>query len=511
MTHPIAQDLLLSERTLPAIWARRVQTSRPGAPLFWFPGRAQASVEELDRAIEATAAGLAQLGIEAGERVCLVMANSPEMLQAMIALWKLGAIVVPLSSGLEGKLLQERIAQARPVLVVADAEKALAVPAGVPLVVNDAETGLAEIRRPGASAPPREVRPEHPALILFTSGTSGQSKGCIISHHFAAYYAWVFWRHMGYTADDTLYTCLPLNHCHALFSSFWPAILAGARIAIAPRFSASRFWQDVAESEASGIAAIGTMTSILLSRERDEHEAAQKVRIAHVSPEGYLDMPRFEERFGCKAVTCLYGSTEAMIFPPLAEMPAVPGLIGPAPADWDVALLDDAGFVLEGEATGELVARPRLSRAMFDGYFEAPDATARVLRGAWLHTGDAVRRDRSGTYWFVGRLSDTIRRRGENVSAWEVERGVAEHPLVEEAAAFPLVSALNGQDIALVVVSSAGSALDVATLDAHCQQTLPKYMRPDHIWVREQPLPKNAGGKPDKAGLRKEYEDAVAR
>ncbi|MHB1469828.1 MAG: AMP-binding protein, partial [Solirubrobacteraceae bacterium] len=502
-------DLPVRERTLPAIWARRVRASEPDAPLLWFPGRATASVGELDCASEETAAGLAERGIEAGARVCLVMANSPELLVTMVALWKLGAVAVPLSPRLEGRLLEEKIAEVRPALVVADAAQAHCMPAGAPLLLAYAGR-LASIRRPGARAPERELRPEQPALILFTSGSSGRSKGCVISHHYASYYAWVFWRHMGYTARDTLYTCLPLNHCHALFSSFWPAVLAGARIAISPRFSASRFWQEIAESEATACAAIGTMTSILLAREPDAHEAAQHVRIAHVSPDGALDMPRFQERFGCRTVTCLYGSTEAMIFPPLPEMPPVPGLIGPAPADWDVALLDEAGFELEGEATGELVARPRIAHTMFDGYFELAEPSACALRGAWLHTGDLVRRDRSGMFWFVGRRSDTIRRRGENVSAWEVERGVAEHPLVAEAAAFPVASVLDGEAVGLVVVRRAGSGLDVAAVSAHCERTLPRHMRPDRVWVRERALPKNAGGKPDKAGLRSEYADAAA-
>lgn len=508
MSPAIADDLPLAERTLPALWARRVRASERGAPLLWFPGRSIASVGELDDAVRETAAGLAARGVEPGARVCLVMANSPELLVAMLALWRLGAVAAPFSPRMAGPLLAEKLEQLRPALILADAEQADCVPAGTMAIVND-ERRLAELREPGARAPARAVRPEQPALILFTSGSSGPSKGCVISHHYASYYGWVFWRHMGYTAADTLYTCLPLNHCHALFSSFWPAVLAGARIAISPRFSASRFWEEVAASGATACAAIGTMTSVLLARERDEHEAAQRVRIAHVSPDGALDMPRFEDRFGCRAVTCLYGSTEAMIFPPLAEMPAVPGLIGPAPQDWEVAVVDAAGFALEGEATGQLLARPRIAHTMFDGYFELPEATAEALRGGWLHTGDLARRDRSGMYWFAGRLSDTIRRRGENVSAWEVERGVAEHPLVAEAAAFPLASALDGEAIGLVVVRRAGSELDVATVSAHCERTLPRHMRPDRLWVRDAPLPKNAGGKPDKAGLRSEYGDAL--
>jgi crotonobetaine/carnitine-CoA ligase len=521
VTYAIGSDLATAERTLPRVWDRRVRAD-PDSPFLWYPGRSSVSAGELDRSIAALAAGLHARGVQEGARVCLLMRNSPEMLEAMIALWRLGAVVVPLSPQLEGQLLTEKIEQVAPVLLLADSELADRVPVELLeegcLLVNVAPgeqapagggtVALEEIRRAGVAAgepPAIEVVPEAPALILFTSGTSGRSKGCVISHHYAVYYAWVFWRYMRYEASDTLYTCLPLNHCHALFASFWPAVLAGARVAISERFSASRFWREIADSEATACTAIGTMTSILLAREPEEHETQTKVRIAHVSADGALDMPRFEARFGFKTVTCLYGSTEAMVFPPLLEMPPILGLIGPAPADWDVALMDERGYALDGVASGELVVRPRLAHTMFDGYYGLPEATLATRRGLWFHTGDLARRDGSGTYWFVGRSSDTIRRRGENVSSWEVERGIVQHPLVEEVAAFPLPSALSGNDVCVVVVPRSGSELDVASMAAHCEAVLPRYMRPDHIWVRDRELPKNAGGKADKARLREEY------
>jgi carnitine-CoA ligase len=520
VTYAIASDLATAERTLPRVWDRRVRAD-PDSPFLWYPGRSSVSAGELDRSIATMAAGLHARGVQGGARVCLLMRNSPEMLEAMIALWRLGAVVVPLSPQLEGQLLTEKIEQVAPVLLLADSELVDRVPVELLaegcLLVNLAPgeqaseggvVALEEIRRAGVAAgepPTIDVAPEAPALILFTSGTSGRSKGCVISHHYAVYYAWVFWRYMRYEASDTLYTCLPLNHCHALFASFWPAVLAGARVAISERFSASRFWREIADSEATACTAIGTMTSILLAREPEEHETQTKVRIAHVSADGALDMPRFEARFGFKTVTCLYGSTEAMVFPPLLEMPPILGLIGPAPADWDVALMDERGYALEGVASGELVVRPRLAHTMFDGYYGLPEATLATRRGLWFHTGDLARRDGSGMYWFVGRSSDTIRRRGENVSSWEVERGIVQHPLVEEVAAFPLPSALSGNDVCVVVVPRSGSELDVASMAAHCEAVLPRYMRPDHIWVRDRELPKNAGGKADKARLREEY------
>jgi carnitine-CoA ligase len=533
-TFDLSADFPPAQRTLGSVWRRRVDADADDAPFLWYPDRPVLGIGEFDRLITATAAGLHERGVRCGTHVCLLMRNSPEMLEVMIALWQLGAVVIPLSPQLEGQLLLEKIVEVEPLLTVADAALAgrlaeqVEAPhangssgAGYELIVNFASPpadgplpshagALEDLRCTDAELPSCDVEPAAPALILFTSGTSGRAKGCVISHHYAVYYGWVFWRHMHYEASDTLYTCLPLNHCHALFSSFWPAVMAGARVAISERFSASRFWRDVADSGATGCTAIGTMTSILLAREPDEHEARAQVRVAHVSADGALDMPRFEKRFRLKAVTCLYGSTEVMVFPPLSEMPPIQGLIGPPPEDWDVALMDEQENQLEGVATGELVVRPRMAHIMFERYYGRPDATAEAFRGLWFHTGDLARRDGSGMYWFKGRASDTIRRRGENVSAWEVERGIVQHQLVEEVAAFPLPSALSGSDVGVVVVRAGGSELTVPELAAHCESALPRYMRPDRIWVRDEELPKNAGGKADKARLREEYTRTLA-
>ena len=514
MAHSIDSDLPYEARTLPALWRIRV-ASGTDAPCLWFPDRPQESWASLDRRVRSMASRLALSDAAAGERVCMLMQNSPEMIVVFLALWHLGLVAVPLSPQLSGALLEERLRSIDPALVVVDAPLVEQLPAGwlqeggsQRVLVNSVEEhGRSSLESDGAAdedLPSVEVRPSDPALILFTSGSSGAAKGCVMSHHYAVYYAWVFWRYMGYEADDTLYTCLPLNHCHALFASWWASVLAGARLALSTRFSASRYWQEIVESKASACSAIGMMTSILLARPESEWESRVAVRLAHVSAEGALGMPEFERRFGVKAVTSRYGSTEAMVFPPAVGLPPVPGLIGPAPADWDVALLDEDGRPVAGGA-GELAVRPRVAQIMFDGYVNAPEATVAAFRGLWFHTGDLVRRDDVGMYWFVGRATDTIRRRGENISPWEVERMVAQQPAVAEVAAFALSSTISGEDLCVVAVPREAAELTVEMLERHCEQTLPRYMRPDHIWVRGGELPKTPSDKVDKARLRSEY------
>jgi crotonobetaine/carnitine-CoA ligase len=512
--HSIDSDLPYESRTLPALWRLRV-AARADASCLWFPDRPQESWVSLDRRVGSVASCLDASAATAGDRVCLLMQNSPEMIVVFLALWRLGLVAVPLSPQLSGLLLEERFRSIDPALVVVDAPLVDQLPAGwlrehgsQRVLVNDLdEQGSSSLESESGADDDLhdvEVRPSDPALILFTSGSSGAAKGCVMSHHYAVYYAWVFWRYMGYEADDTLYTCLPLNHCHALFASWWASVLAGARLALSTRFSASRYWQEIVESKASACSAIGMMTSILLARPESEWESRLAVRVAHVSAEGALTMPEFERRFGVKAVTSRYGSTEAMVFPPAVGLPPVPGLIGPAPADWDVALLDEDGRPVAGGA-GELALRPRIAQIMFDGYYNAPEATVEAFRGLWFHTGDLVRRDDVGLYWFVGRAADTIRRRGENISPSEVERVVAQQPAVAEVAAFALSSALSGEDLCVVAVPRDEAELTVEMLTRHCEEALPRYMHPDHIWVRSSDLPKTPSNKVDKARLRSEY------
>lgn len=484
MAHSIELDLDYEARTLPAVWEARV-AERGDARCLWFPDRGEETWATLDRRVRSVAAGLSGRGIAAGDRVCLRTHNSPETIVLMLALWRLGAVVAPISPQLTGPLLEERLRLVGPRLTIGD-----------PALVAELEVD--------AEAPAAAARPADPALILFTSGSSGAAKGCLVSHHYAVYYGWVFWRYMGYRETDTLYTCLPLNHCHALFASWWASVLAGGALALSGRFSASRYWREVAESEATSCSAIGMMTSVLLSRPADEWESRLKVRIAHVSAEGALAMPEFEARFGFKTVSSRYGSTEAMVFPPVLDLPPVPGLIGPEPADWDIALLDRDGRPVADGAAGELAIRPRLAQIMFDAYLERPEATVEAFRGLWFHTGDLARRDALGLYWFVGRVTDTIRRRGENISAWEVERIVAQLPAVTQAAAFALPSTLSGEDLCLAVAPAERATLTVAELERHCEESLPRYMRPDRIWVRAD-LPKTSSNKVDKARLRAEY------
>lgn len=500
--YSIDDDLARDERTLPAAWRRRARLGRTD-PFLWFKGSRARTVEQFDGEIRAAAQTVRSHGIRKGDRICMLMKNSPEMLAIMLGLWEAGAVVVPLSAQMVGPLLLDQVSRARGTLAITDEDLAPQLaPLRVPVVEKGQFTQEATTRRvvEPSGALEGEVSFDDPALILYTSGSTGPSKGCILSHHFCVYYAWTFWRYMGYREDDVIYSCLPLNHVHALFASFFPAVLAGAQYSFSERFSASRYWQEIADSGATTCSAIGPMAPILLKQPVCEAEARLRVRLAHIAPAP----PRaeeFQKRFRLRVASTLFGMTEAMIFPPDPHRDPVTGVIGVAPSDWDVAIIDDFGGQVAAGEPGELVARPRRPHILFDGYFDMPEETVEAWRGLWYHTGDICRRDADGVYWFMGRKRDQLRRRGENVSTWQLESLLGAHPAVSEIAALGVSSRLGEEEIVLFVRNAEGAALSVDVLKAFSEKVIPKFMRPDHIVIREDELPKTPSGKIDKRQL----------
>ena len=251
------------------------------------------------------------------------------------------------------------------------------------------------------------------------------------------------------------------------------------------------------------------MASILLGQPVAEVEGRLSVRLAHIAP-APPRVQEFDKRFRLRTVSTLYGMTEAMIFPPDPSRAPVLGIIGTAPTDWDVAILDPLGHpVTPGEA-GELVARPRRSFILFDGYLDMPAQTVDAWRGLWYHTGDVCRCDEDGVYWFMGRTRDVIRRGGENVSAWEIESIVGGYTELSEAAAVPIAGNDGEEEVALFAKRREGSAVTEAEIRAYCTEVLPRFMRPDHVTVQDSDLPKTQSGKIDKVALRAGFERARA-
>ena len=341
--------------------------------------------------------------------------------------------------------------------------------------------------------------PGHTAAILYTSGTTGPSKGVCCPQ------AQLFWwgvhtaRHLGLRADDVLCTVLPLFHTNAL-NTFFQALVTGASMAVEARFSASGFWQTMIERRATVTYVLGAMVPILLARPPSPEERGHTVRVALAPGVPAPLYDAFTRRTGVAMVDG-FGSTESnfVIGGPAASRQA--GFMGTVTPGFQARVVDDAdNRVAPGEA-GELVLRADEPFAFATGYWGMPEKTVESWRNLWFHTGDRVVEDAQGRFRFVDRMKDAIRRRGENISSFEVEQVMASCPGIAAVAVFPVGSDLAEDEVmAAIVADPAAPPVETAILD-YCVDQLPHYAVPRYLaFVAE--LPRTENGKVQKFRLR---------
>jgi crotonobetaine/carnitine-CoA ligase len=454
------------------------------------------SVDELDSTAGRSAAGFLNLGLIPGDRVCVVMSVSVAALQVWFGVARAGLVEVPLNPSSGTQLLRYCIEQSGAMVVVCDAEHEA--------VVRECLQGIDSVRHLVVVGTPtqepveqvnritldevldhpadlsHQVDPASAAVILYTSGTTGPPKGVLLSHRANVNLA----RHtvslLEYTDADRLYSVFPLYHSNARYCSVMAAIEAGADLVMHRKFSASRFWDFCREHGITAFNYQGAMMSILHQQPPRPDDADHPVRLgfgAPCPPEIFAD---FERRFGVR-LTEIYGSTEVSI---VTDMPPWDRRIGTAGNDsenYHVLVVDEQDEPVPTGTTGEIVVRPKRPGWMFDGYHQNAEATATSWRNLWFHTGDRGYLDAEGFLTFVDRLKDTVRRRGENISSWEIERVVSRHPDVAQVAAYGVPSELSEEEVMVAVVLREGGALDPAELTAHCAGMLTSFAVPRYV------------------------------
>ena len=347
--------------------------------------------------------------------------------------------------------------------------------------------------------PAPAIDPAQTVAILYTSGTTGPSKGVCCPH--AQYFWWGYHgvRNLGLREGDVLCTTLPLFHTNAL-GTFHQALLTGATLVAEPRFSASRFWQTLIEHRATITYVLGAMVPILLSREPSVEERTHTVRLALAPGVPAHLHTAFTQRTGIHLIDG-YGSTETNFVIGGIRAETHPGSMGKVCDGFDARIAGQDGKDAADGEPGELVLRSHEPLAFATGYFALPDKTAEAFRDGWFHTGDRVVREANGYYRFVDRLKDAIRRRGENVSSFEVEQVLLSHPDVGQAAVFPVPSELAEDEVMAAIVRRPGSSLTERTLCEFCQPQLAYFAVPRFIeFVDELPVTEN--GKVQKFKLR---------
>jgi crotonobetaine/carnitine-CoA ligase len=334
------------------------------------------------------------------------------------------------------------------------------------------------------------------AAILFTSGTTGVSKGCVLSHRYAVRTAENMIAPFRVTQEDCVYSPFPLSHIGAAYYDVLPTIMTGGRVILRECFSLSNFWPEVKKYGVTWFMMLGSVQQLLWANPPCPEEADHKVTRCWGTP---APVPKkdFDARFKLNLIPGGgYGSTDAgWVVVPQWDHPG--GVVLP---HFEVAILDDNGDRLPPNTAGELVVRPLESGVMSDCYFAMPERTLESRRNLWFHTGDVARLDEEGLFYFMHRISERIRVKGEMVSGYEVEEGVLTHPSVKDCAAIGVPGEMGEEDIKLFVVQKTDCELSAEALRLYCAERMAKFMVPKHIAFLDD-MPLTPTGKPEKCKL----------
>lgn len=472
-----------------------------GVELTWAGARERA---------EAMAGALAALGVKAGDRVATLLDNSLDAVLVWLGANLLGAADVPVNIAYRGEFLRHQLADSGAAVVVTEAdlvERVIEAAAGLPdlrhLVIRDpAETPalpgvavhrLADVKDAGRPGDLPIVSPSDLAMLAYTSGTTGPSKGCMLSHAYVVGAGRRLARALGMGPDSVLWTPNPLFHINARFIAVVGTLLTGGGAAIDARFSVTRFWAEVNRTGATIASLIGAMIPLVAQApESDEERANRTLHTVFGAPFTPALIDTYKKRFGIRCLYSVYGLTEAA---PLTSLPpdedGPPGSAGRADPSFDVRIFDDEDREVPAGAVGEIVARPLQPGAMFDGYWGRAADTLAVTRNLWFHTGDLGRLDEDGYLFFVDRKKDYLRCKGENVSSFELERTFLAHPALAEVAVHALPSALGEDDLKLTAVRCSGVDVTEEQLVQWCLDKVPYFAVPRYVEFRAE-LPKNA-------------------
>ena len=512
--------------------------------IYYGEDNIQVTFSEFKKRTDRMAAGLIEMGVQPGQSVSVLTRNSLVSALAMYAIWRAGAVFAPVNFNFRGALLQYQLNDTAPFALITDpsfAEILNEIATEVQLqrlIVHhpqasdhdyiatenapmDARFECTDLSRLQAcSAPlPQLVRsPFDIANIVYTSGTTGPSKGVVQPFRWMNHYSYPL--RMATTADDILYCDLPMYHVGGAFAVVTKAIWLGNTVGLWDKFSPTKFWDRIAQCQASCCILLDVMIPWLMSAKPLPSDKANSLNKEHMQP---LPATHNEvaTRFGIDFVSCGFGQTESGVgFTGIIDEwgdiqgtpvsmwkglhkkdyvasckssgrlvvngrePLPKGFMGLPNPLLEVAILDEDDNACPPGVVGQLAFRPRFPGLLLDSYFRKPDVTIRVLRNCWFHTGDACKEstDGSGTYLFIDRMGGFFRVRGENVSSYEVEFLIASHPSVRACAAVPLPALVGDEDdIAVFVELKEGLTLSESQLRVHVIKVMPKFMQPKHI------------------------------
>ena len=506
------------EQTLSRVLAKRVAQF---ADKTWvICGNDSYTYGQVEERSARLAAGLARRGVASGDTVLLMLPDGIEIVYAWCALAKLGAIEVPVNTHLRGNVLTHLIndSRARVCIVHADlAERLLAGDACPQLqmliVVGDSSgsgTGAAAARferipfdscfEDGAAGTGHEPRFNDVSAVMYTSGTTGPSKGVMITHAHSYEYALAVAELLALESTDVYYNPLPLFHIAGQWAAVYASCIRGATVVLAQGFSASRFWDEVHGFGATTTFLLGAMANWLSQAPMNEGDADNPMERMLVVPL-LPDIEAFKKRFNVR-VSTTWGSTEINC-PTRSGFDLVDSrTCGFVAADrYEVRIVDEDDMEVPPGIPGEAAVRAREPWILMAGYWNDPDATARAWRNQWVHSGDMLMKDERGNLYFMDRVKDAIRRSGENISSMEVENEINAYPPVLECAVVPVESEHTEQEVKAFIVLKEDETFDHEGFIRFLEPRMAYFMIPRYVEIVSA-LPKTQTGKIQKFDLR---------
>jgi len=486
------------------------------------------SFSEFDHLTDCLATALADLGLETGDRILGLLTNSREFMITMIAAHKLCAVFVPVNTELRGGFLEHQVHNSSPRIIVVDdglldrfatvdtSQSDIKTVIGVndgtspPTLTSGSLVDIPQIRMDSLldTTPNVEVlaepSPSDVCTIMYTSGTTGPAKGVLMPQGHCYLFALGTVAAMELTEDDRYFCCMPLFHANGLFMQAYASLLAGSSCHVTKRFSVTDWLSIVRQEQITVTNALGVMPEFIFrspSSPDDQDHKLTRILAIPVAEEWGVAM---QERFGVK-LRQGFGMTEVnMVSYSDPEDPVMAGCAGPPLSEFFEVIIADpeTDAELPRNDVGEILVRPKVPFCFNVGYFQMPDKTVEAWRNLWFHTGDAGRMDSEGRLFFVDRIKDRIRRRGENISSYELEQALNEHPSVVESAAIGLrVPGAGGEDEIKAVLAIDGPTPDPATFLDWCVPRMPRHTVPRYLeFVTE--LDKTASGKIRKQAIR---------
>ena len=529
--HPKLDDLgpALPRERWTLVEAVRHQARAQGEREFLsFENGERFSFAEFDRLTDCLATALADLGLTAGDRILGLLTNSKEFMITMIATHKLRAVFVPVNTELRGGFLEHQIINSSPRIIVVDDNLMGRFSSfdpsetGIETVIGVGDESSPDISKLGLLAEVSQVRmdslldttpntekladpsPSDVCTIMYTSGTTGPSKGVLMPQGHCYLFALGIVAAMELTEQDRYFCCMPLFHANGLFMQVYASLLAGSSCHVTKRFSVTDWLNIVREENVTVTNALGVMPEFIFRSPPSPNDRDHKMTRILAIPVAEEWGVAMQERFGVK-LRQGFGMTEVnMVAYSDLDDPVMSGCAGPPLSDFfEVIIADpDSDVELPRDQVGEILVRPKIPFCFNVGYFKMPDKTVEAWRNLWFHTGDAGRMDSEGRLFFVDRIKDRIRRRGENISSYELEQTLNEYPGVIESAAVGLrVPGAGGEDEIKAVIAINGPSPDPEAFLDWCVPRMPRHTVPRYLeFVAE--LDKTASGKIRKQAIR---------